>query len=549
MKFLLSFLSTIFLVVTSTYGQQLISAELLQSYTIEELIQLGDDNGVPSFILTPEFEIDYYRVTYETTHPLNGPVIATGGMAVPKNISCAVPLASYQHGTSSNDFGVPGYQSSESLIGILFGSTGYVVILPDYIGLGGSPGMHPYVHADTEALAVIDMIRATREFVETDPVRMNEQIFLFGYSQGGHATMAAHKTIQEEHADEMLVTASNPMSGPYDVSGVQTDALLSGEPYATPSYLPYVMIGYNDVYGTLYTDPSEVFASPYDETLPPLFDGTHGTGFINSQCDPIVGNMIKPALLDSFINYPETHFFRVALKDNDVYEWLPESPVRMVYCTNDEQVIYTNALVAQAYFEDQGITITEAIQLGEGDHADCVTPALLTGIQYFNGFRTADNGYVVTADITQANNLDGSISISIANDPGNLDIVWSNGETGVYEIANLAAGEYTLEVTDDFGCTQILTYDLTTPLNTNDLTINTLKIFPNPSTGLFNIETPTNEAGGIITAYNIEGRGVAMEIAEASGNTLFDLSDFPSGTYFIEYKGNDTYKSRVVVAQ
>jgi hypothetical protein len=42
-----------------------------------------------------------------------------------------------------------------------------VVILsamPDYIGMGGSPGLHPYVHAASEATASIDMIRAAREF-------------------------------------------------------------------------------------------------------------------------------------------------------------------------------------------------------------------------------------------------------------------------------------------------------------------------------------------------------------------------------------------------
>ena len=548
MKILSTFLIASCLFLSSIHGQQLISTELLQSYTLDELNQLVIDNGA-NFVLTPEFAVDYYRVTYETEHPLDGTIIATGGMAVPKDISCAVPLASYQHGTSSNDTGVPGYQSTESLIGVLLASTGYLVILPDYIGLGGSPGMHPYVHAETEALSVIDMIRATREFETNDPVRMNDQIFLFGYSQGGHATMAAHKIIQEEYADEMWVTASNPMSGPYDISGVQTETLLSGEPYATPSYLPYVVIGYNSVYGTLYDDPSEVFAPPYDETLPPLFDGTHGTGFINSQCDPVVANMMDPDLYADFVANPETHFFRVALKDNDVYEWVPESPVRMVYCTNDEQVVYTNALVAQQYFEDQGVTITEAIQLGEGDHNECVTPALLTGIQYFNGFKTADNGYTVTSEVSETNGSDGSIAITIANDPGNLDIVWSNGEEGVYELTNLPAGEYSVQVTDDFGCTQTYFYNVMMSVNVENLTINDLKIYPNPSTSLFNVETPTNEVGGMITVYSFDGKAVALSIASSSGSTLFDLSRFDSGTYFVEFEGTNTYRSRVVVAK
>ena len=60
--------------------------------------------------------------------------------------------------------------------------------MPDYIGMGESPGLHPYVHGESEATATIDMIRAAREFI-TDSLNLidNHQVFLSGYSQGGHA--------------------------------------------------------------------------------------------------------------------------------------------------------------------------------------------------------------------------------------------------------------------------------------------------------------------------------------------------------------------------
>lgn len=549
MKIFTNFLISSLLLIGTIQGQQLISTELIQSYTLPELTQLAADNGVPSFLLAPEFEIDFYRVSYETEHPLLGPVVVTGGMAVPKNISCAVPITSYQHGTTTTRTGVPSFQSQESLIVILLASTGYMGIAPDFIGLGESQLMHPYVHAETQAMAVIDMIRATREFAENDPVRLNDQIFLFGYSQGGHATMAAHKKIQEEFSNEMWVTASNPMSGPYDISGVQTDILLSGQPYATPSYLPYLVLGWQSVYDDFFDDPSEIFTAPFDETLPPLFDGTIGTNFINSQCDPVVTNMFNPDLLQDFLDNPDTHFFRQRLRENDVYEWTPESPVRMVYCTGDEQVIYTNAIVAQNYFESVGATNTEAVQLGEGDHADCVTPALLTGIQFIENLTTADNGFVVTGEVTQTSSLTGDISVTIENDPGNLDLVWSTGAEGVYEITDLQGGLYTLTVTDEFGCTQVLTYEVMTIISVNDLVENSLDIFPNPSTGLFNVATPTNENRGLITAYSTDGKAVAMELTTSSNNTQIDLTKFPSGTYLIEYQGEKIYKSRVVVAK
>ena len=51
---------------------------------------------------------------------------------------------------------------------MIFAAFGYVVCAPDFVGLGDSPGVHPYVHAKTEASAAIDMLRAARELDADD---------------------------------------------------------------------------------------------------------------------------------------------------------------------------------------------------------------------------------------------------------------------------------------------------------------------------------------------------------------------------------------------
>ena len=44
--------------------------------------------------------------------------------------------------------------------------------MPDYLGMGESPGLHPYVHGESEATATLDMIRAAREFI-SDSFKFN----------------------------------------------------------------------------------------------------------------------------------------------------------------------------------------------------------------------------------------------------------------------------------------------------------------------------------------------------------------------------------------
>jgi pimeloyl-ACP methyl ester carboxylesterase len=64
---------------------------------------------------------------------------------------------------------------------------GFAVVATDYPGLG-SPGVHPYLIGDSEARAVLDSVRAAREFLQqSEPTRFA----VWGHSQGGQAALYA----------------------------------------------------------------------------------------------------------------------------------------------------------------------------------------------------------------------------------------------------------------------------------------------------------------------------------------------------------------------
>ena len=487
---------SIFILVLLSYSansqDKLISYTVIDSFEIAEIEQLAQDLGVPSVFLSFNYAVDLYKLIYNTIDPHGEPTIASGAIAIPRDIRCALPIASYQHGTIALKTAVPSNFSEEANIGLLYATDGYIVAMPDYLGLGESPGLHPYVHADSEASAVVDMLFASRELLDDFEKNYNEQLFLFGYSQGGHATVAAHRLIQNSYADEWVVTASNPMSGPYDVSGVQAEVITANAPYPTPSYLPYVLFAYQNVYGNLFSDPSEVFIAPYDNLLPGYFEGNHSTGEINALLPSVPNQILQPAVLDSFRNDPN-HRFRQALALNNLYDWKPAAPVRLSYCTGDDQVGFLNSFVARDTFIANGATDIELMDFGAFDHFNCVQPALISGLFWFNTFRTDQNNLVVEDVIvtpeSAANANDGSIDVSVSGGVGTLSYNWSNGATGA-SISGLTGNAYSVTISDETACSIEEVIEITTLSTSLDQVAidQIVTIYPNPAQEWINIE-------------------------------------------------------------
>jgi pimeloyl-ACP methyl ester carboxylesterase len=358
------------------------TANLLQSYTTNTLNTIFSANEFP---VTAQFGVNYYKVDYETIDPLGGKTTASGAIFLPQNVGKTLPLLSYQHGTTTLTNDVASVlNGGEYLAGLVLASAGYAVALPDYLGLGDSPGFHPYVHARSEATAGVDMLRATRQFCASNGIALNGQVFLIGYSQGGHATMALHREIEKYHTNEFAITASAPMAGPYDMSGVEFNDMLASRCPPNPYYYPYVFIAYQYLY-TLSPNWSGIFAAPYDTTLPALFNGNIDGSVINTYLPACnISNIMSAVLLAALQNDPNCPL-REALRDNDVDQWKPIAPMRMYHCAADADVPYANSQVAYSNFLAQGAT---QVQLNDpapdADHDGCFMPAFLAAKAWFD---------------------------------------------------------------------------------------------------------------------------------------------------------------------
>ncbi len=364
---------------------KVLSATLNSTVTAATLVFLFQAAGVP---VIPQYDVSLYKIVYETISPLGARTQASGALLLPQNTGRMLPLVSYQHGTITQTNQAPSAMdlAGEVSVGIAFATTGYAAVVPDYLGLGDSPGLHPYHHARSEATACVDMLRAAKTFCLSNAIALTNQLFLCGYSQGGHSTMALLRELETFHTNEFAVTACAPMAGAYDLSGVTTTNFLSGAAQPNPYYFLYLLAAYQSVYhfaGSL----SNLLTAPYDTTLPPLLDGTHAGSDINTNlpANPVL--ILKPAYLADFRANPR-HPLRLALADNDLYRWRPRAPLRLYHCAADRDVIIANSQVALASFQFWGATQVQLIDpVPTADHGGCSEPSLAGAKAWFDSLR------------------------------------------------------------------------------------------------------------------------------------------------------------------
>ena len=372
-------------------AQNLVSSEFLQSISKSEL-----ETQYPTIFHSG---VDLYRILYES-HDVHGQLdTASGLLVIPDNPNFIYPLLNYQHGTVGSRWDVPSQLAGGYDLATVFGGMGYATVAPDFLGLGEARGFHPYVHAETEARAAIDMLFAARQFAdENDNLTLNDQLFITGYSQGGHAAAAAHKYIQQDYPNDFTVTASAPMSGPYSISEKMVEFTLGEEEYFFVGYLAYVALSYNLAYGNLYNDLSEFFKPNYVNAIQQFANEEIDLGDLTfSLISTLIANegpgQVKPkhllqdSILNIILNEPN-HPISMALADNDLIDWVPNAPTRLVYCTADDQVYYQNAVLAESTMNANGASDLESYDADpSADHGGCVQPAVIFTLLFFANYQ------------------------------------------------------------------------------------------------------------------------------------------------------------------
>lgn len=349
-----------------------INAELVAKFSTDDIrILLNSFGDIPSELsLLLRYNVSVYKIVYNTYDTGNNPVIASGALLLPENKN-PLPLMSFQHGTITSDKDAPSYFSSDiHFPTLIYASVGLIIALPDYLGYGSSGHLdHPYEHGHSMATASRDMIRAVREWdLISVEFQANDKLFLTGYSQGGYATMALLRLLEEEHATEFRVTAATAGAGAYNKSEFMRYIVGADRELRHLNTYLWVLDTYNRVYG-LNRPYSYFFKEPNSTVI------EAGGVFANTEMNP--QNLFTDQFRDGILSKTDSEFIEI-IAENDNFDWKPVTPLQLYHGTDDDFVMYFNSLNAFEAMTDRRAGSVELKTLPGKDHGTAIA-------DYFTG--------------------------------------------------------------------------------------------------------------------------------------------------------------------
>ncbi len=331
-------------------------------------IDAGTSNsGLQALTGKAKCDVKVVALNYATPGARSGDTSnASGVMLVPTGAACAqpAPLVAHARGTDvlkTRTLANP--QDPETLLlAAMFAAQGYAVVATDYLGYAKSTyGFHPYLHADSQASTVIDSVRAARNAAGAVAASLSGKVMFTGYSQGGHASMAAQRAAERDNGSEFNVVAGAHLAGPYNLSG----SLRSPQPAAAAQlFAPYMLTSLQKVYGNIYTDVKTVFKAPYSgyiETLMPNAtmgnSALLGSGLLpGGSTSTALDALFQPGYLDA-VKTSDSQPFYLAAKKNDLLGWTPKAKVLLCGGSGDPTVPPAiHQAVMKADFDSRGVT-------------------------------------------------------------------------------------------------------------------------------------------------------------------------------------------------
>src|SRR5580698_10019611 len=229
----------------------------------------------------PQCGVDFYYLKFYTLGGAGEVTMSSGALMVPTGAAgtCSGPrpIVLYAHGTQTNKTlniaDITNTSNTEgALIAAMFAAQGYIVVAPNYAGYDISTlGYHPFLNAVQQSGEMMDILAAARVALPntmTAATSDNGELFLTGYSEGGHVAMATLRAMQ---AAGEKVTAAAPMSGPYALEALGDVIFFGGVNLGSTEFSPLLANSYQHAYGNVNSSTLPLFSSTYPnvETLLP----------------------------------------------------------------------------------------------------------------------------------------------------------------------------------------------------------------------------------------------------------------------------------------
>jgi pimeloyl-ACP methyl ester carboxylesterase len=400
--FALLFIATAFIISCSketplpdynNFVSKEVSLQLTKEY-LSGLVDIVAETNPEAIDIKPLIttDITVYKIIYKTT--VNDEAINASGLVCVPETPGDYPVLSFQNGTNTVNADAPSESPSDYSYQMveLIASLGYIVVIADYPGFGASASIpHPYLVTEPTVRSLVDMLHSVKELAsaELPGISLINEYYLLGYSQGGWATLALHKTLELDYSEDFDLIGSACGAGPYNIYLLMQE-MINVTTYPMPVYLGYIVNAYS-AYSQFTNPVTDIFKEPYATRVGTLYNGLLTSSQINDQLTTSIPDLINPAFLAGFTSAQEYSSIRDALSNNSISAWHSYKSLLFLHGANDTHVdpvstenIYS-AMIQAGTSED----ICKKIIIPDAGHSDAVLPAMIKGILFLNDLKTS----------------------------------------------------------------------------------------------------------------------------------------------------------------
>lgn len=289
---------------------------------------------------------------------------------------------------------------------LAFAGAGYVFVAPDYLGMGSSPGLHPYLHAETEGRAVADLLAVLPQVLAEVGTAVPDRVALLGFSQGGHASLAAlgELTRTPHHPFEVAAVAS--VAGAHRLAETVGPAVLSGRSAHHTTYLAALATSYARVYGQPL---ASIVRERWARRLPILLDGRRSSVEVELALPRDPTHLLTPETVEDLVGARDGWFAR-RLAENSVGDVATAAPVRFYVGGQDVDAPAEDAHRAAALVRTHGGR-AQVVHVGAVDHKGTALVAVGLTREWFDEVLAVPEAADVLTDSTVHDGLvdDGSV--------------------------------------------------------------------------------------------------------------------------------------------
>jgi pimeloyl-ACP methyl ester carboxylesterase len=381
---------------TSPVYKNFVSKEVSLQHTTEYLSALVDAVSVtnPEAVDIKPLIVDdvtVYKIVYKTK--VNNQEINASGLVCVPATAGDYPVLSFQNGTNTVNANAPSVLPADYYYEMieLIASLGYVVVISDYPGFGTSASIaHPYLVREPTVRSLVDNLYAVKELASSElpGIRLKNEYYLLGYSQGGWATLALDKALETEYNGDFDLIGSACGAGPYNIYLLMQE-MINVTTYPMPVYLGYIVnayIAYNQ-----FTNPvTEIFNEPYASRISTLYNGLLTSSEINNQLTTSISDLINPDFLSGFESAPEYSPVRASLNNNSIPAWHSYKPLLLLHGANDKDVnpIATENIYSSMIEAGTSAEICKKVIIPDVEHGSGIIPAMVQGILFLNDLKT-----------------------------------------------------------------------------------------------------------------------------------------------------------------